>query len=314
FIYPVVAHWTWSAEGWLAVGNGNIGMKLTALGGFILLFGFLAFNGGSQGHITHQGDAGAIASVVANTIIGGTFGGLVNLTIYRLGAFGKPRQWSLLFSLNGALAGMVSTCAGCDEFYPWGAAVVGTVGGLLFFCIHVVIIAMKIDDPLDAVAVHFGGGFWGLIAAPLFRRHNGIVFKNNSDALMGLAWNIAGMAAIIGWSTVLSLVMFGLLKKFCMFRVDPETEIKGLDIIKHGEPAYPAPSWEEEQYYHRYAQDGNHILNTDGVKVNLPPNMRFNGGSDKMVKTHPELNGRFRLITESTNLAFVPDTFPATQL
>ncbi|XP_076310675.1 putative ammonium transporter 1 isoform X2 [Tachypleus tridentatus] len=355
FIYPVVAHWTWSTEGWLAAGNGSNGMKdfagsgtvhllggtsafigaallgprigkfdsitgsvndirghsvpLTALGGFILLFGFLAFNGGSQGHITHQEDADVIARVVANTIIGGSFGGIINLTTYKLGAFGKPRQWSLLFSLNGALAGMVSTCAGCDEFYPWGAAVVGTVGGLLFFCIHVVIIGMKIDDPLDAVAVHFGGGLWGLIAAPLFRRHKGIVFESSTDALMGLAWNIAGMVAIIGWSALLSFIMFGLLKKFHMFRVDSETEIKGLDIIKHGEPAYPGPSWEEEQYSQRY-----HLPNTDGAKVNLPPNMSFNGESGRMVKTPTGINGRFRLISESTNLAFIPDTYSATHL
>jgi ammonia channel protein AmtB len=34
---------------------------------------------------------------------------------------------------------------------------------------------VAVDDPLDAVAVHFGGGMWGLIAASLFD-NNGLVF------------------------------------------------------------------------------------------------------------------------------------------
>jgi ammonia channel protein AmtB len=34
---------------------------------------------------------------------------------------------------------------------------------------------IAVDDPLDAVAVHFGGGFWGLIAASIFD-NNGLVF------------------------------------------------------------------------------------------------------------------------------------------
>ncbi|XP_022238476.1 putative ammonium transporter 1 [Limulus polyphemus] len=293
-------------------------VPLTAVGGFILLFGFLAFNGGSLGHITQPGDGAALATIVANTIIGGSFGGIINLIIHRLVALSKPRQWSLLFFLNGVLAGMVSTCAGCEEFYPWGAAVVGTIGGLLFFFLHVVIIAAKIDDPLDAVAVHFGGGFWGLIAAPLFKRHSGIVFDNSNESFMGLAWNIAGMTAIIGWSGILSLLMFGLLKAFGLFRVDPETELKGLDITNHGDPAYPAPSWEEEQYSHRYAQDGNHTVDgrksKDQTEVDLLPNMTFNENSGKRTrKTQPE-PGRFRLMSTSTNPAFIPDTQTTTHL
>jgi Amt family ammonium transporter len=34
---------------------------------------------------------------------------------------------------------------------------------------------VTVDDPLDAVAVHFGGGLWGLIASSLFD-NNGLVF------------------------------------------------------------------------------------------------------------------------------------------
>lgn len=35
------------------------------------------------------------------------------------------------------------------------------------------------DDPLEATAVHFGGGLWGLIAVPFFTKGG---FWNNPNA------------------------------------------------------------------------------------------------------------------------------------
>ena len=45
-------------------------VPLTALGAFILILGFLAFNGGSQGSITEAGDADTVALAIVNTILG----------------------------------------------------------------------------------------------------------------------------------------------------------------------------------------------------------------------------------------------------
>ena len=42
---------------------------------------------------------------------------------------------------------------------------------------------LKIDDPLDAFAVHFGGGFWGLLSTTIIA-HDGIVYAI-SDAIAG---------------------------------------------------------------------------------------------------------------------------------
>ena len=53
---------------------------------------------------------------------------------------------------------MVSQCAGCDEYAPWGALIVGIFGGIAFIIVHIAMLKCKLDDPLDAVAVHGGGG------------------------------------------------------------------------------------------------------------------------------------------------------------
>ena len=70
----------------------------------------------------------------------------------------------------------------------------------------------KIDDPLDAVAVHMGSGFWGLIACPLFLYEKGIVYSGSLESLEILAWNMAGAGAFIGWQTVCGILTFGFLK------------------------------------------------------------------------------------------------------
>ncbi|GFS15559.1 ammonium transporter [Elysia marginata] len=64
-----------------------------------------------------------------------------------------------------------------------------------------------------------------------------------------LAWQLAGLAAIIAWTAVLCTIMFGILKLLGIFRVSEEMERKGLDIPKHGEPAYPL-----ESYGHGYTE------------------------------------------------------------
>ena len=46
---------------------------MVSLGGFILFFGFLAFNGGSQASISGDGDAAVVALAIVNTILSGTY-------------------------------------------------------------------------------------------------------------------------------------------------------------------------------------------------------------------------------------------------
>lgn len=48
--------------------------------------------------------------------------------------------------------GMVSMCAGCNDLYPWSAVVIGAIAGISFMTWRYLVLKMKIDDPLDAVA------------------------------------------------------------------------------------------------------------------------------------------------------------------
>ena len=80
--------------------------QFAALGGFILLFGFLAFNGGSELAITEERSGAHVSVSVVNTIISGSVSAFFTLLLQKTGIFGNHR-WSLLSTLNGALTGMV---------------------------------------------------------------------------------------------------------------------------------------------------------------------------------------------------------------
>jgi len=210
-------------------------IPLVSLGAFILIFGFFAFNGGSQASITSPGDGEIVAKAVVNTLVACCFSGTTVLFVHKLIPGGK---WSLLKVINGCLIGMVSICAGCDGYYPWATAIISTVAGVLYVFLSRLIFALGVDDPVDAVAIHAGGGLLGIFAAPVFME-SGLINTGSNEALMMLAWNAAGSGAIIAWNAVCGAAIFGLLKVLKLFRVDESDELKGLDIIKHNEPAYP---------------------------------------------------------------------------
>ena len=108
-----------------------------------------------QLRISQAGDSDTVGLAIVNTIIGGCGGGL---TVLFTNKFVFGNKWSYLMTLNGALAGMVSQCAGCDVYMPWAALLGGVFGGWAFVTVHWAMLKARLDDPLDAVAVHGGGG------------------------------------------------------------------------------------------------------------------------------------------------------------
>ncbi|EDO33264.1 predicted protein [Nematostella vectensis] len=225
-------------------------VPMTALGGFILFMGFLAFNGGSQGSISNPGDAETVAAAVVNTFISGAAGALTALFIKRI-IPGAGRNWSLLTTINGGLTGMVAICAGCDVVYPYGAFVIGILAGVTYILWSGALLKMKIDDPLDSAPVHMGGGTWGLLAAPLFNPKTGVLYHWSTLSFRLWGWNLLGLIAIIAWSSCCAGIMFGFCQLIGQLRVSEDIEIKGLDVPKHGEPAYPVVSygdgWDTEE-------------------------------------------------------------------
>ncbi|PSC68349.1 ammonium transporter [Micractinium conductrix] len=241
--------------------------SLTLLGVFLLWFGWYGFNPGSNLMITAPGTelvSKVVAAVAVNTTVGAASGCIATLFIamaYQYFTLGVV-VWDLIIAGNGALAGLVAITGPCAFVQTWAAFIIGAIGGFVYFVASKVNLSLlKIDDPLDAIAVHAGCGIWGLIAAGAFaapgmvsdvygampcgdlagegcdpQRPYGFIMGGNASVL---AANCTCILVVGAWTLALMTPFFMLLKKVGLFRVSPEVEAQGLDVSHHGGSAYP---------------------------------------------------------------------------
>ncbi|SEN85289.1 ammonium transporter (TC 1.A.11) [Amphibacillus marinus] len=268
FVYPVVGHWIWSDNGWLAelgfsdfagstvvhltgaVGaftivkflGARIGkysgdqvnvipghnIPMGALGVFILWLGWFGFNGGS----TLEADPSLVPMVIATTLMSSS-AAVISSAIYSKVKF---KQLDASLVLNGALAGLVGITAGAAEMSIVGAIVVGLISGVILIeGISFIDAKLKVDDPVGATTVHGICGIWGTIAIGFFSVDTGLFY---GYGISQLGIQALGVIAVIAWTTAtVGLVTF-VISKFTSIRVSSEEEISGLDIAEHGSNAY----------------------------------------------------------------------------
>jgi hypothetical protein len=95
---------------------------------------------------------------------------------------------------------------------------------------------LRVDDPLNAVAVHGFGGSWGVIAVGLFHHDRGL-FTTGQGHQLGI--QIAGLLAIISWVTLLQILTHvGFRLIGYPLRVPAHVERAGMDTEMSGGPAY----------------------------------------------------------------------------
>lgn len=111
-------------------------------------------------------------------------------------------------------------------------------------------VQIRIDDAVDAVAVHMVNGIWGVIATGLFANpvrqmqafgtdeHTGffqtIFLRDRTADGNLLAAQVVGLLFILGWTLVMMLPFFKFLEYRGVFRSDAYDEVAGLDKSFHG--------------------------------------------------------------------------------
>jgi Amt family ammonium transporter len=268
-VYNPVAHWVWSADGWLfklgaldfAGGtvvhiNAGIaalvmavmlgkrilpnGQHITApnnvpfvvIGAALLWFGWFGFNAGS--------------GLAADGLAASAF------LVTHIAAASAALSWALLdWFINkkptvvgiatGAVAGLVAITPAAGFVDVTGAIIIGLlVSVFCFFMVSVVKGKLGYDDSLDAFGVHGIGGIWGAIATGLFATP--VIQSAYSGAFAGntkqLGIQLIAIAATIVYSGVLTAVLFKIVEKTLGIRATEEEEISGLDITQHNEIAY----------------------------------------------------------------------------
>jgi ammonium transporter, Amt family len=264
-VYDPIAHWVWSADGWLfklgaldfAGGtvvhiNAGIAALVTAIiigkrrnlrpvpphnltytmiGASLLWFGWFGFNAGSA--LAADGLA-ASAFVMTNTAAA-----VAGLTWAALDWM-LTRRPTMLGAATGAVAGLVAITPAAGFVGVGGAMAIGLVVSLVcYFFVVVVKSKLGYDDSLDAFGVHGVGGIWGAVATGIFATpavqaaYSGALYGNPRQMLVQLA----AVGATIAYSGVVTFVLFKLVDVTLGVRVSETEEAMGLDVTQHNERA-----------------------------------------------------------------------------
>jgi Amt family ammonium transporter len=274
-VYFPVAHWVWSAGGWIFEGLGPLNGVPA-----------IDFAGGTAVHI----NAGAAALALA-LVLGKRLGWPKtpmkphNLTLVMLGAgmlwfgwFGfnagsalaadntasvvfvntiiatcaAMLAWLLtekirdghatsLGAASGIVAGLVAITPACSSVSPIGAIAIGAIAGAL--CALAVSLKYKLgyDDSLDVVGVHLVGGLVGTILIGFLATEaapagvNGLFYGGGASQL----WTqTVAAVAVMTFSFVVAFILAKVIDLTMGFRVSEDDEVAGIDRAVHAESAY----------------------------------------------------------------------------
>ena len=267
-IYNPVAHWVWSADGWLfkdgaldfAGGtvvhiNAGIAALVTALllgkrrdyknhalpphnvtyvvlGASMLWVGWFGFNAGSG-----LAADGLAANAMMVTHIAASAAALVWAALERI----FDKRSTVVGISTGAVGGLVAITPAAGFVGIGGALIIGfTVSVICFFMVAYVKTKLGYDDSLDAFGVHGIGGIvgamlTGVLATPAIQSaYSGAAFGNWTQ----LGAQATATVATLVFSGIGTFLLFKLTDKLVGVRVSDKNEAIGLDETQHGETAY----------------------------------------------------------------------------
>ncbi len=267
-VYDPVAHWVWSADGWLGklgaldfaggtvvhMNSGVAGLAcalllgrrrmpegtstpphnvpFVILGAALLWVGWFGFNAGSG--------VGADGLAASAFLVTNTATAMAALTWMFMDVLfhGKP---TTVGAATGAVAGLVAITPASGFVNVAGSLVIGIVVSVVcYLAVALLKPAAKYDDALDAFGVHAIGGAWGAIGTGLFATAmiqpgiNGLIYGNPRQML----FQFADIGAVLVYSFVVTTILFKLVDWLVGIKVTPREENIGLDLTQHDEKAY----------------------------------------------------------------------------
>ena len=267
-IYNPVAHWVWSADGWLfklgaldfaggTVVHVNAGIAAivmaillgkrrdykgyalpphnityVAIGAAMLWIGWFGFNAGSG--LAADGLAGNALMVT-------------NLAAATAALTWASLEWIIdkrpttVGICTGAVGGLVAITPAAGFVSVTGALIIGVVVSLVCF-VMVARVKPKLgyDDSLDAFGIHGVGGIigailTGILATPFIQEsYKGAIYGNFNQLWIQL---LAVLATMV-FSGVGTYIIFKVTDKLIGIRAADKHEAIGLDETQHGETAY----------------------------------------------------------------------------
>jgi len=196
-------------------------IPLSACGAFILVFGWIGFNGGSAplGEMT--------ATIIVNTILAACFGGSLAMLIN----WAYSGTVSVEMVINGMLGGLVAITANCDCVTLTAASIIGMFGGMSVVVGTYVLERLQLDDAVGAVPVHFFGGITGIILTGVFG--DMAILGPESTRLHVIGVQCLGALVCGIWSYATGRILWQVTGLISKLRVGELEERVGMNFSEH---------------------------------------------------------------------------------
>ena len=207
-------------------------LALTVVGASMLWIGWFGFNAGSA--VGANGTAGMAMAVTQIATATAALSWMFTEWLFH----GKP---SVLGIASGAVAGLVAITPASGTAGPAGALLIGATAGFLCFIAATRLKRLlRYDDSLDVFGVHAVGGIVGAILTGVCASSTlgGAGLAEGMTIGSQVIIQLKGVIVTIAYSSIMSLIILGLIHLIIGLRVDDEQESEGLDLALHDEVGY----------------------------------------------------------------------------
>ncbi|MEO0837069.1 MAG: ammonium transporter [Cyanobacteria bacterium J06642_3] len=263
FIYPLFGHWAWNDGGWLkqlgfvdfagstvvhgvgalvslatlmVIGSRQgrfepsgktnkiqgTNLPFAVLGALLLWVGWLGFNGGSTFALDDR-----VPGIILNTTIAGVAGMLTALVYSQW----RHQRVEVEELINGSIAGLVAITACCNLVSTPLAVIIGITGAIVAQFVSQALKYRRIDDAVDAVAIHGGAGIWGTLCVALFGELELVDTGLNRISQLGV--QLLGIIVVCLWAFGAAWIILKLINFRFALRVSSEAEELGLNVSEH---------------------------------------------------------------------------------
>lgn len=260
-IYSPLAHWVWSANGWLFkdqaldFAGGTVihisagisalvaarvlgprlgyprhahvphNVPLVLLGAGLLHFGWMGFNAGSALA------AGETATLAFLTTLIAPAAAMLTWLLWESGRDGHP---TAVGAATGLVVGLVAITPACAYVSPWAAMLVGILGATASYWTVQFKHRLNTDDSLDVFACHGVAGIVGALLTGL------LAWTTGSGKEVGeqFVTQLVSVVAALVYAGVGTFILLKLVSLVMPLRVSERQELAGIDLSAHREQGY----------------------------------------------------------------------------
>ncbi|MFC4426839.1 ammonium transporter [Deinococcus navajonensis] len=260
-IYSPLAHWVWSADGWLFkdgaldfaggtvihisagvsalvaafVIGPRIGfprtvhvphnVPLVLLGAGLLWFGWMGFNAGSALSAGHTAALAFVTTLIAPAAA------MLTWLLWESSGHGKP---TAVGAATGLVVGLVAITPACAFVSPWAAVLVGVLGATASYWTVQAKHRLGADDSLDVFACH---GVAGIVGALLT---GALAWTTGQGKPIGdqMVTQLISVLASVLYAGLGSWLLLRLVNVVTPLRVPASQELTGMDLHAHREQGY----------------------------------------------------------------------------